>query len=320
MDNKNIAKNAKYICEYCCIKTNNKFDFDKHFLTRKHLKNIAKITPNNGLDKEPAIIAKNDENIANTNEYEICESKPYVCCCGKKYLYASGLSKHKKKCNTKEQPSQNMMGKQDLIMYLMKENKEFKELLIEQNAKLMELAKEGKIINNTTNNTNNTNNSNNFNMNIFLNEKCANALNIMDFVNQMQLQLTDLEAVGQLGYVDGISKIFLRGLKELDITKRPIHCSDLKRETMYIKDNNEWGKDDEEKHKIKKAIQIVAHKNMKQLKEWKQENPDYEDVTSKKNDQYMVMLSNYCGSNNEEDEKYYNKIVKNLAKEVVINK
>ena len=319
MDNQNIAKIAKYSCEHCCIKTNNKFDYEKHFLTRKHLKNVAKITANKGMDKETAIKPENIVNLAITSELNNSCSKTYVCPCGKKYLYSSGLSKHKKNCDankklkTQSYQNDNILN-HELVMYLMKENKEFKEQLIE-------LAKEGKVINNTTNNTTNTNNTNNnFNMNIFLNEKCANALNIMDFVNQMNLQLGDLESIGQLGYVNGISKIFVRELKELDVTKRPIHCSDLKREVMYIKNNDEWEKDNEERENMKKAIQYVSQKNMKQLKQWKEENPECMDSQSKKNVHFSKIMTNSCGATDEEDEKFFNKIIKNVAKEVVVEK
>ena len=158
-------------------------------------------------------------------------------------------------------------------------------------------------------------------MQIFLNEQCANALNIMDFINQLQLQLSDLEEVGKIGYVQGISKIFIRGLKELDVHKRPIHCSDLKREVMYIKDNNEWEKEDEKNPKIKKAIQLIANKNLKQINEWKNKNPDFRDGKSKNNEKFMTIMNKACGcATDEENDKYYDKIVRNVAKEVAIVK
>lgn len=309
MDNKNVANVANYSCELCEYITNNKYDYKKHLMTRKH--NIA--------TKDNKMIIESDKNIVN--------DKCFECKCGKKYWYSSGLSKHKKCCKYQKENKieseknivyQDQIDSQELIIQLLKENKEFKELLIEQNNKMIECMKECKVINNNTNNiTNNTN----FNMQIFLNEKCANALNISDFINQLQLQLTDLESVGKLGYVEGISKIMVRGLKELDVTKRPIHCSDLKREVMYIKDNNEWEKDNESKYKMKKAIQIVANKNIKQIKEWQEEYPEYKDVKSKKNEQFMTIMNKSCGGmNQEEDDKNYCKIIKNLAKEVLIKK
>jgi hypothetical protein len=313
--NKNLAKIAHFYCKNCEYITNNKFDYRKHILTRKHKDNSE------------------NANFMLTNANEKTQHDKCFKCelCGQKYLHKSSLSRHKKSCkkhdNLRENKiesekhivCQDQIGSQELIMHLLKENKEFKEMLLEQNNKMIECVKECKVVNNT-NTTNNITN-NNFNMQIFLNEKCANALNIMEFINQLQLKLTDLEAVGQLGYVEGISKIFVKGLKDLDVTKRPIHCSDLKREVMYIKDNNEWEKDNDCNEKMKKAIQIVANKNIKQIKEWQAEYPEFKDVKSKKNEQFMTIMNKSCGGlNKQEDEKNYKKIIKNVAKEVLIEK
>ena len=305
---------AKFSCEYCNIKTNNKYDYEIHLTTSKHLRNSAK-----------------SANCATTESFQVCEpiiniddkcyqnigsqNKDYICLCGKKYLYSSGLCKHKKRCSKGQQEEQSQpINQTDLILFLMKENKEFKELLIEQNAKIIELAKEGKTINNNTIN-------NKFNMNVFLNEQCSNALNIMDFISQLKLQLSDLEAMETLGYVNGITSIFVRGLKELDVTKRPIHCSDLKREVIYIKDNGVWMKDDENKPKMKKAIQHIAGKNLRQMKEWRETYPEWVDCKSKKNEQYMIIMNKSCGGiDDAENERFFNKIIKNVAKEVLINK
>jgi hypothetical protein len=195
---------------------------------------------------------------------------------------------------------------------LIKQNQEFKELILEQNNKMLDLMKEKpySIINNT--------NTNHFNMNFFLNEQCKDALNIKEFVSSIQLQLTDLENTGKLGYVNGISKIFVNGLKELDVYKRPVHCSDLKRETLYIKDENKWEK---ESNKLKKAIQQLSHKNIQQIPEWIKENPSCKDITSKKNDEYLNLVHNcMAGSNTEEADENYKKIIHNISKEVVIEK
>jgi hypothetical protein len=205
----------------------------------------------------------------------------------------------------------------------MKENKEFKELLIEQNEKLIELAKEGKTINNIHNHNGDNNNTinNKFNMSVFLNEQCSNALNIMDFIAQLKLKLSDLEAMETLGYVNGITSIFVRGLKELDVTQRPIHCSDLKREVIYIKDNGIWVKDEEDKPKMKKVIQHITGKNLRQMKEWRETYPEWIDTSSKKNEQYMMIMNKSSGGiDDAENEKFFNKIIKNVAKEVLINK
>jgi len=308
-----------YKCNVCDIITSNKKDYKKHLMTKKHGKMLQML--------QSSIFCP----FLGQKSPDVNKSQ---CVCGKKYTHMSSLFRHRKTCEISQQENQSetastieitdsiktqlnnvtpMSGinNQELMIKILRDNQEFKELLIEQNEKMIELVKEGKVINNTTNI------KNKFNMNIFLNEKCANAINIMDFINQLQLQLTDLEDIGQLGYVDGISKIFIRELKELDVTQRPIHCSDLKREVMYIKDNNEWEKD-EERSKMKKVIQHISHKNMKQLKEWKEKNPEFMDSTSKKNEQFMKILNKACGANNEEDEKFYNKIIKNVAKEVII--
>jgi len=308
LSTQNLANLAKFYCASCKTKTNNKFDFGLHLLTAKHKKNTSRITK-----------------ITN----KVFNSKSYVCCCEKKYQYSSGLSKHLKRCSKNQQLQSinqtfNQPAKQaELILFLMKENKEFKELLIEQNEKLIELAKEGKTINNIHNHNGDNNNTinNKFNMSVFLNEQCSNALNIMDFIAQLKLKLSDLEAMETLGYVNGITSIFVRGLKELDVTQRPIHCSDLKREVIYIKDNGIWVKDEEDKPKMKKVIQHITGKNLRQMKEWRETYPEWIDTSSKKNEQYMMIMNKSSGGiDDAENEKFFNKIIKNVAKEVLINK
>ena len=243
---------------------------------------------------------------------------PKVSCenCNKEYTSRNGLWLHKKKCTIiKKEPTEES---NNVILELLKQNQEFKELIIEQNKQIVELAgKVGNTINNTTNNTNN----NNFNLQFFLNEQCKDALNIMEFINQLQLNTTDLDMVGRVGYSEGISKLFIRGLKELDVFKRPIHCSDLKREIVYVKDKDAWEKDTDEKNKMKTAIKYIAAKNFKQINEWKQMNPESDDYDSKKHmDYHQIVIHSMGGSTKEEDEKYYNKIIKNVSKEIVINK
>jgi hypothetical protein len=193
--------------------------------------------------------------------------------------------------------------------------------LLDQNANLqnqiLELSKEKSTV--ITNNT--ITNNNQFNLNIFLNEHCKDALNLMDFINSLQVQIADLEATGKLGYAEGISKIFINGLKELELHKRPIHCSDAKREVFYVKDCDIWEKDSKEKEKIKKAIKIITHKNIGQIANWQKANPEYSDVEHKKNDEYMqIVFSAMCGGSKDEEDKNYEKIIKNIAKEVIIQK
>jgi hypothetical protein len=224
----------------------------------------------------------------------------YACECGKSYKDSSGLWRHKKKCsesianNSVEEetvaPSNDMfMILLNQNMELIKQNQEFKNLLAEQNKNMFEIA--GKIGGNMNNSNNTTNNNtNNFNLQFFLNEQCKDALNIGDFIEQIKLQLSDLDMIGRVGYVEGMSKIFLRNLKALDVFKRPIHCSDLKRETLYVKDKDAWEKENGENIKIKQAIKGIENKNIKQIPIWVKENPSSEDTETKKHMEYQHIL------------------------------
>jgi hypothetical protein len=302
---KNFSPNNPWFfsCEKCDFITSNKKDFSRHLQTKKHICNVSQCL-----------------------SIEITPKNPHECACGKIYKDASGLWRHKKKCvETKSEllPQQN-----DLVilllnqnMELIKQNQEFKDLLADQNKNMLELV--GKVGGNTTNNNNttNSNNTNNFNLQFFLNEQCKDALNIMDFVNTIKLQLSDLDMIGRVGYTEGMSKIFIRNLKELDIFKRPIHCSDLKRETLYVKDKDAWEKENGENIKIKKAIKGIENKNIKQLPQWRAENPTAEDTDTKKHLEYQhILCESMGGSTLEDDDKKHNKIVRNVAKEVVIDK
>jgi hypothetical protein len=299
-------KNAEFfICEKCDFKCCKKSDWMRHTSTSKHLMNKN----NNALitDFTP-------------------KDKNYVCVCGKNYKYQSGLCAHKKKCIgffeqdeiEEEKGNSDFKMLAELFKQQMNENKELKELLLEQNKQIIELSKEkNTIINNTTTN----NNNNQFNLQFFLNEQCKDALNIGDFVEQITLQLSDLDMIGRVGYVEGMSKIFLRNLKALDVFKRPIHCSDLKRETLYIKDKDSWEKENGENIKITRAIKEVEHKNIKQIPQWREENPTAEDTDTKKHMEYQnILLEAMGGSTMEDDDKKREKIIRNIAKEVVIEK
>jgi hypothetical protein len=258
-------------------------------------------------------------------------------------LNYKSLWKHKKVCfiNHNREPEQleNAFTPQ-LFMEVFKQSKELQEVLVEQNRelqnkllekenqllaqneehhkKIMELA--SKQVSNTTINSNNTNN-NQFNLQFFLNETCKYAMNIDDFVNSLQVQIADLEKTGRLGYVEGISSIFLKGLKGLDVTMRPIHCTDLKRETVYVKDEDNWKKEDEEKAKMKLAIERIARKNMRTLPKWQEENPEFSKLDTKENEDYMkIALNSLGGQTEEEQEKYVKKIMKHVMKESLIEK
>jgi hypothetical protein len=297
-------------CEKCDYNTCRKTNYDKHVTTAKHLKTTNAMQNTTESSKKVAYL--------------------FWCDCGNSYKHHSSLWKHRKTCNKKEQKevlvethisdaSNNTLVPCEFIMEM------FKEMLKNQNEQMIELISKGignNSHNTTNNNSHNTTNKNRFNINLFLNEQCKDAMNIMDFVNTMQLQLSDLERVGELGYVKGISNIVVNKLKDLDVYKRPIHCSDLKRETMYVKDENVWGKEDEKKEKLSKMIKNVAHKNQKQINEWQKENPEYKDSESMQSEKYLKIVGESMSGLTNDDEScgYTNKIIKNIAKEVIIEK
>jgi hypothetical protein len=228
------------------------------------------------------------------------------------------LSIHKKICpiiensENNQNIEQNIDKKDELINYLIKENQEFKNLILE-------IVKKDTITNNN-NNINNNSHNKTFNLNFFLNETCKDAMNIMDFVDSLKLQLSDLENLGKLGYVDGISKIIVQNLKSLDETKRPVHCTDSKREVMYVKDDNKWEKENENKQKMRKVIKHVTHKNSKLLKEFKTKYPGCEKSDSKYSDKYDKLIIEAMGGKGDNDLEKEDKIIRNIAKVVVIDK
>ena len=309
--NEKVGKSSTniFICKNCDYTTSKKFNYDKHILTAKHLNSMI-----------------SNENVAkvanNVNELYICFS------CNKSYKDYSGLWRHKKKCfnevnnevknNEKKNTISNDSNAQELIQYLMKENSEFKQLLIDQSKQMAEIST--KAIENAGHNHINSHNKT-FNLQVFLNETCKNAINISEFIDQLQVSISDLEDTGRLGFTEGISKIFINGLKQMDIPDRPLHCSDLKRETIYIKDNNEWTKDSDENPLLINAIKHVSNKNMKKISEWKKEHPEHSDSSSKVNDKYLkIICESMPGSTKEESDKNYKKIVKKIVKESVIDK
>jgi hypothetical protein len=296
-----------FICEKCDFSSSQKKDFNRHMLTKKH----------------------------NSNDYQCFSTEkpkktPYECMCGKTYKDNSGLWRHKQKCKTNiisidnESPDTELTDKQ-IIMMLIKDNSEFKKMMIEQQKSLIEIAKEKSPINstNTNSNSNNTINCNNkiFNLQVYLNETCKDAINLTDFVDSIKVQIKDLEKVGEKGYSEGVSKIFIDNLNQLQKKLRPIHCSDSKRETIYIKENNQWTKDDDNKTILTKAIKQVANKNIKKITDWQKLHPEYKDSSSKQNDRYLkIVLNSMSGSTKEEAEKNYEKIIKNVIKETIIDK
>jgi hypothetical protein len=268
-----------------------------------------------------------------TDDNESSISKLNCHYCFKKYMSKSGLRKHLKCCikpteiNTTDLI--DIINKDKAIkMFLMEQNKQLIEQLseqnnklFEQNNKLMQIVENNKVVStNTSTNILNTV-TNNFNLNVFLNEKCKDALNIMDFVESLVVKVTDLEETTRLGYANGVSKIFIDGLKKLDIYKRPLHCSDLKREVIYIKDSNQWIKENDSKSTLMNAIKCVAKKNVQNIFEWQKLNPEYNDLQSKQSDRYnKIICESMSGSSKEEQLNNYEKIIKNIVKEVVIDK
>ena len=306
--NFSVTKNEQteqqiFFCKSCDYKCSKKYNWERHLMSNKH----KKVTHSSKAQKNEQIINSTVKTV-------------YSCdTCHKIYESRNGLWKHKKKCQTFCEKNiiqtKNETEAKELIQYLMKENSEFKQLIIEQNKQMIEISK------NSAGHHNTINSNNSFNLNFFLNETCKNAMNIMDFVNQLQVGIKDLEETGRLGFSEGISKIFINGLKQIDVTDRPLHCSDSKRETIYIKDNNQWNKEDEDKRLLTNAIKHVAHKNMKQISEWTKEHPEYNDSKSRQNDKYLkIVCKSMSGGSQEETNKNYNKIIKNIAKETIIEK
>jgi hypothetical protein len=239
-------------------------------------------------------------------------SATFNCNCGKQYKERSGLWRHKNKGQCEEKVNNNESNNKDeLINYLMKESQEFKTLVLE-------VLKSG--ISNTTNISNINSNNKTFNLNVFLNETCKNAMNITDFVDSLQLQLSDLEQVGELGYVEGISNIIIQNLNALDVTERPIHCTDKKRETMYIKDEDKWEKEDENKIKMHKMIRKVANKNITLISKFREKYPDYKKCASKVSDQFNKIIIESMGGSGDNEYEKEDKIIKKIAKEVFVNK
>ena len=302
LSNENYAKIcSKFFCEKCDYYTSKKSSFDNHNNSAKHQKSI---------------------NI-NENNAKLCST--FVCqTCNKTYKDNSGLWRHKKKC-TKEEldnvdtgQSNEMQEMKEIMKYLMKENSEMKNIMLEQQNMMLKVIENG--TNNTTNNTTHTNSHNKtFNLQFFLNETCKDAMNIMDFVESIKLQLSDLERVGELGYVEGISNIIVKNLKELDVTQRPVHCTDKKRETMYIKDEDKWEKDEENK-KLHKVVRKVTCKNQNLIPKFKETHPDCNTYHSKFSDQYNKIIIESMGGKGDNDYEKEEKIIKNISKQVTIEK
>lgn len=290
--NENLPKICpKFYCKICDYGTSKKSSYSDHLMSAKHAKST----------------------IINDSFGKFCPK--YICKnCDKIYKDNSGLWRHTKanKCQnvysaaTEEKALEPNVT--ELLLKLLQENMEIQKQLIMQ-------SKEPTIINN-----NNTTN-NHFNLNVYLNETCKDAINLKEFVDGLEVKLKDLEDTARLGYSEGVSRIFINGLNELEVNKRPIHCSDLKRETLYIKDENMWHKEDATRSHLTAAIKRISKKNMMQIFEWQKKYPDYNDPSSKENDKYQKMIFNaMSGISTEEQENNMEKIIKKVIKETVIEK
>jgi len=303
---------SKYYCVNCNYNTSKTSSYNKHLMTAKH-KKLTEV---------------------NESKQQVSKSCSEIKCekCNKIYNSRVGLWKHKKKCSQK--PFENSLTITDItnpsiIMNLIKENQEFKSLLIEQQKmqieqqkenkelmnKVIELSREPRIINNGTMTQNN---NNKFNLQVFLNDTCKDAITLQQFIENIQISLEDLENVGRNGYLKGISDIFINELNTLDVTKRPIHCTDLKREVIYLKEEDTWNKDDKDNTKLKNAIRTVEDKNWNKIPEWQRENPA---VIHSDTPEYIMrdkIMRNIADHDNVE--KMRNKIIKVLAKETHVDK
>jgi hypothetical protein len=286
-----------YVCNYCDFKCCKKYSWDRHIITLKHLKHT-----------------KMETNMGQKGQKGQLTIKHYCCeLCDKEFQNRSGLWKHKQKCsnNTYDNDNNNDTNNDTRLS-----DKELINILVKQNEKLMNLLEKG-----TNNTINNTINNKTFNLQVYLNETCKDAMNITDFISSINLNLEDLENTGRRGYVEGISNIFFKNLNSLEQHMRPIHCSDYKREVLYIKENDKWEKESNDKPILTKAIKTIANENIKQIKSWKNKYPDCTESDSKKNNMYLKIVSNSMnGITEEESRKNIEKIISNVAKEVIIDK
>jgi hypothetical protein len=322
-----------FSCKKCDYNTCNKTDFTKHLNTIKHNGTILE-------QKKPQKAISNfscekcDYNTCNKKDYTKhintikhkspkSQKKSQNDCdvCGKTYVHQSGLWKHKQTCVSES----TILVEKSVLLDVLQQNKELNKMMIDQNKqnlelqeKVIELCKNG--INNTINSNNVNSHNKTFNLQFFLNETCKDAINIMDFVNSIQLQLSDLENVGKVGYVEGISNIITTKLNLLEENQRPIHCTDVKRETLYVKDENKWTKENENKTKIRKVIKSVANKNIKLIPVFKEKHPDYNNSDSDSSDKYQKMMYESMGGDGDDEAETEDKIIKNISKEVIVSK
>ena len=307
--NEKVAKSSNFFfCKKCDYTTNKKYNYEKHVLTAKHL--LAMF----GNEK----VAKSSKS---SNSHHVCSN------CYKQYTDYSGLWKHKKKCTPnllKVDTDTKPLFDKEFIMSIVnqnqeviKQNCELQQSIIDQQNQMLEVIKNG------THNTNSHNvNSHNktFNLQFFLNETCKDAMNIADFVDSIKVSLMDLEKIGEIGYVEGISNIITNNLKALDVTQRPIHCTDNKRDVLYIKDENKWEKETDEKKKVRKVIKSVVNKNIKMIPTFQEVHPECVQCDSIYSEQYNKIIIESLGGSGENDWEKEDKIIKKITKDILIDK
>jgi hypothetical protein len=297
----------KFICELCGYICRKQSDFDKHSLTRKHVNNYISLQKNGQMSP-----------------------KKFVCVCGNEYKFRQGLYNHQKKCKNMspvEPPVLEVLEPTvldsslneikvltELVIELVKNNTELQKQNQDFQKQVLEICKN----NNTTINNNTNTNSHNktFNLQVFLNEECKDAMNMSEFINSIELKISDLVNIGKLGYVEGVSNIIIKQLNDTDINKRPVHCSDAKRETLYVKEENKWEKETQETNQMLTAVRGVNKKNYHMLTTWKDTHPKCTDSKSTQCDDYMKIMSKVMDG----DIENINKVIKKVAKEVVIDK
>lgn len=319
MDNEKAPKiDNKYYCEKCNFTCSKKSDYARHLSTAKHKKQE--------MDNEKA--PKN--------------ATPYMCLCGNEYKHASGLSKHKKKCtyiqnsskNETEEVSEDMskLSKEKYLelmnAQLMKQNTELKGVNTELqgvNTELQEVIKQNNVIMketlDTVKNAKGNTINNNISINFFLNDKCKDAMNIADFIDTLKISMGDLDNFGKGGFIEGVSNVIIKRLNELEVEERPIHCTDVKRKSLYLKDKDTWNKEDAEMNNMKKMIDTVRHKNMMKLPEWQEENPSSKVLSTPKNREYINIANKVMGgATDAEDEHNYKSIISKVSNATILNK
>jgi len=338
-----IAKKSPRIfeCEVCDYRSSKKSDYEKHILTRKHRILTKTYTDTSDFTtfvfkcdcgkeykhrqslhshKKKCNYVKEEQEETNSIEIAKIEEKREPIIDGepmtaREKMLLDIIDQQNKVAEQNLKMHEDNMKLQEQSLKFQEQNLKFQEEQNKTNKTLLTAVEEGKL-GNTTNNTNN----NQFNLNVFLNDKCKNALNITDFLESLQLQLQDLEETGRLGHVNGISRIFVNALKNMDETERPIHCTDSKRETLYIKDDDKWTKDDN-KEKLKSAIDSVTNKNVEQIPQWQMEHPKCMDMESRENAELTQITLNSLGPGDKEEyDKNNDKIARNIIKQVVVDK